>query len=446
MPGLSGITGNAILQQIVIYQIVGALVGAALGPYLTAVTNAVQSATPLLPLDPGSLANAVVRGELTEAQAADQAKASGIDPTRFHVLYRLAGDAPAPDALAVALRRGLIDHDRYLVGVRQGRLRDEWADLIQQLSVAQPSPQAALDALLEGQVDDATARDLFAKFGGDPTYFQMLFDTQGSAPTPGEAATLALRGIIPWDGTGPNVVSFQQAFLEGPWRNKWQQPYRALAEYLPPPRTITAMYKEGSLTRAQAVDLLQKQGLTAELAAAYVQSGSSQKTQPTKDLAQSTVTTLYRERLIDRPTATSMLESLDYDATEADWILQIVDVQVVQQYLNSAIGRVHTLYTGHKISRATAISVLGQLQVPESGIPDIVGVWDYERAANVVNLTPAQVVAAYKAQLFDQSTAQDKLVQLGYVPHDAWVLLSLGVKQALPDEPPADAVGPAPGA
>jgi hypothetical protein len=55
---------------------------------------------------------------------------------------------------------------------------------------------------------------------------------------------MANRGIIPWSGSGPRSTSFEQAFLEGPWRNKWLGPFRKAAEYFPPPRTITAMYNE----------------------------------------------------------------------------------------------------------------------------------------------------------------------------------------------------------
>jgi hypothetical protein len=445
VPGLGGIFGNDTLQQIAIWGVGQQVIGAAVGPYLNALTAEVNSLTPIAPLSPDVAAGSVIRNLWPVDRAASEAAMSGVNRERFDVLVGLSGDAPAPQELAVALRRGLIDAATYQRGIRQGRLRDEWSDLIQRLAVQEPSPIAILQAYLEGQVDEGTARSLYAKLGGAPDYFDILYNSQGSAPTPTEAAEMARRGVIPWGGRGAGVVSFEQAFLEGPWRNKWQKPFRTLAEYLPPPRTVTAMYREGSLSRSEALDLLVKQGLTPDLAAAYLQSGSDQKTAPTKDLAQSTVTTLYRDRLISRGDAQDMLVALKYDATEADFILQIEDVRVAERFLSSAVARVHTLYVGHKISRSQATSVLAQLQLPAGNVTDLVAVWDYERAANVRGLQPSEVFAAFRYQIVDQPTAQQMLVELGYLPHDAWLYLSVHHKGKLPDEPPASDLGPAPG-
>jgi hypothetical protein len=428
-----GALANNTLLQIVVYNLVGQLTGAVLGPYAQAITNQVNAATPLLPLSPAELALAVVRNELTEAEAAGQAAMSGVDSGRFHVLTRITGNAPGAGDLAVALRRGLVDEATYLRGIRQGNLRDEWADLVRQLAVQQPSPQAMLEAYLEGQVDEAEARAKYAALGGDPDYFDVLYHTQGSAPSPLEAAEAARRGIIPWDGRGPDATSFEQAFLEGPWRNKWMPVYRELTQYLPPPRTITAMYREGSLTRERAAELLAKQGLTPDLIEGYLTAGSNTKTAKTRDLAQSTILELWRDRLVSRDDVTAMLEALGYDATEAGFILAIEDMRLSQHFLSLAVSRVHTLYVGHKIDRATTISTLGRLGVDAAGQSDLLAIWDWERAA------------AVKKGYLDPANGRTMLVELGYTPHDAWLYLSVHTSTLQPDEPPPDAIGPGPG-
>lgn len=440
---LGGIANNTLLQ-IVLYNLVGQLVGAVMGPYSQAITNEVNSVSPLVPLSPAELALAVVRNELSEADAAGQASLSGLDAARFHTLARLTGDAPGPLDLAVALRRGLIDQATFARGIRQGRLRDEWADTVRELAVQQPSPQAMLQAYLEGQVTEAEARQKFAALGGDPAYFDVLYNSQGSAPSPLEAAEMARRGAIPWDGTGAGVVSFRQAFLEGPWRNKWEGPYRSLSEYLPPPRTITAMYKEGSLDQATAAQLLAEQGLRPELVTAYLSSGASQKTAAAKDLAQTTVTTLYRDRLVKRADAAAMLVALGYDQGEAEFLLEIEDTRVAAHFLSLAVSRIHSLFVGHKIDAATASSTLARLGVEPSGVTDLVGIWQWERSANVRALTPAEVAGALRYNLVDETAAQAMLVELGYTPHDAWLYLSVHNRGPLGAPPPTDAVGPPP--
>jgi hypothetical protein len=249
---------------------------------------------------------------MDQGSAAREAAFAGVNADRFAVLAQLAGNAPDPTSLAVGLRRKLIDAATYDRGIRQGRLRDEWADLVRELAVVQPAPGAMLAAFLEGQIPEAEARDRYAQLGGDPAYFDILYNTEGQAPTPTQALELANRGIIPWGGSGPGVVSFEQAFLEGPWRNKWQASFRELGAYLPPPRTVTAMLREGALTPAQATTLLEKQGLTPELAAAYLSGAHHQGTAKTKELAESTVLDLYRDQLISRDQVLTFLGALGW--------------------------------------------------------------------------------------------------------------------------------------
>lgn len=440
---LSGIQKNTLFQ-IAEYQVAGAVLGGLLAPEADALQQTVYDANPIAILSPADAAEAVLRNVWPEARAAAEAQRSGVNGERFGVLARLAGNAPDPQSLAVALRRGLISPDRYLDGIRQGRLRDEWSELVQELAVQQPSPEAILQAYLEGQISEADARARYAKLGGDPGYFDILYHSQGQAPSPVQAADMANRGIIAWSGTGPNATSFEQAFLEGPWRNKWLGPFRKAAEYFPPPRTITAMYHEGSLSRARAMELLKAQGLADDLAAAYLASGSSQKTAATKDLARGTIVQLYQDHLVTAAQAQAFLEGLGYDAEEAGFILAVSDVAIVQRFLSAAVGRIHTLYVGHRVSKSAATSSLAALDVPAETIPDLVAIWDLERAANVKVLTASEVAAAYKLSLVDQPTATTMLQELGYQPHDAWLYLSIHVKAAQDNEPPVGAVtGPA---
>ena len=440
MPGLGGLGGNAQLQQLVLWNVATSLLGAALGPYMQAAANEVNSITPLVPLSPGDVAEAMLRNVPVPGGEAHEAAFSGVNADRLAVLAALAGNAPDPTSLAVALRRKLIDSGRYTEGIRQGRLRDEWADLVRELAVQQPSPQAMLDAFLEGQIGEAEARDRFAQLGGDPAYFDILFHTQGQAPTPTQALEMANRGIIGWSGTGPDATSFEQAFLEGPWRNKWAGPFRELGAYLPPPRTVTAMHKEGAISTAEATSLLEKQGLTPALAAAYLHASSAQKTAKVKELAESTVVALYHDRVIPRAEAAAFLGKLGWSSAESDYILQVEDLRLAQKYLSAAIGRVHTLYTGHKIVASQASEALASLGLPAPQVADLVGLWDHERAVNLRPLTPAQIEAAFGYGIIDQPSAVALLIAEGYTPHDAWIALSVHAKGPLPDEPSSGAL------
>jgi hypothetical protein len=441
--GLGGLAGT--IGTIVEYQLVGQLLGAVLAPYEQALTNQVMAATPLVPLSPADLALAVIRAELDEPAAAGEAAMSGLNAERFHTLTRLTGNAPPPEEMAIALRRGFVDAATYLRGIRQGMLRDEWAELTKRLATADPSPVTPLLAELKGQADHATAVGLYEHFGGNPEHYELAYNTEGAGPSPLEAAEAARRGMIPWDGVGAGVTSFAQAVHESAYRNKWLDTFRALAQYLPPPRTITAMYREGSLTLAQATELYQKAGLPSDMIVAYLASGSHQKTAHHKALAETTVLELYHDRLIAGPEAATMLEALGYTAPEAAFILSVKDMQVGQKFLATAVGRVHSLYVGHKIGRTEAVNALGHMGLDPTGISDLTGIWDWERSANVKVLTPAEVATAFFEKIIDQPTAQAEIEGMGYTPFDAWLILSNRLKTPLPGRPAVDAIGAAPG-
>jgi len=449
---LGGLLPDPTIRRIVLWQTFGQLITAALGPYFRELEYAVNARTPNAALSPSELAVMVVRGFRAEASAAAEAQKAGLNGERFHELVNIAGQAPAPIELAVAERRGIIPHDAgdaegigFIQGIAQGNLANKWGPMLQALATAIPSPESALEALLEGQTDHDTAVDLYKRFGGDPQYFELMYNTRGSAPTPVEAGALANRGIIPWEGSGPDAVSFEQAFLEGPWRNKWLPAMREYAQYRPPPRTVTAMVREGALTDAEALVLFRNAGLSEEMAASYLRAAHLTKTAAAKDLARTTVEALYRDRLVERAQAVDFLDAIGYSAEEAGFILAIQDVALQQATISSVISRVRALYTGYKITRDTAASSLDTLGVTGDRQADVIALWDLQRVDQMRALTEAQVVGAFFYNIITQDEAQAHLQQIGYTPHDAWILLSQRKHEPLPGEPPRTAVGAAPG-
>lgn len=443
MAGMGDVFGQgSTARQLLEWSVLNQIIGAIAAPALTAITREVNERAAIQDIPLQAAAEAVVRNIIDVDTGLLIAHRMGFNDEQFRRLVALAGDAPAPQELAVALRRGLVEEagvgaesTSFTQGIAEGRLADKWAPLIKELSVADPSPIDALDALLQGQIDEPTGKTLYARFGGNTEYFDMMFNTRGTAPTPSEALELANRGIIPWEGTGPDSVSYEQAFLEGPWRNKWLAPFRALGAYLPPPRTVTAMHTSGSLTDAQALDLLIKQGLTPDLAAAYISDSKSTKTGADRDLAKSDIIGLYAAGVINTEAATSFLEALKYSADEAAYILELADLRRAIAAVNLAVSRIHTLYVGHKIPRTVAVDSLALLKVPAGQVDQIIGTWDLEASVNVKLPTESQIVDAWFEQIIDQPTAERKLQEMGYSAHDAWLLLSLKQKEPLPDEP-----------
>lgn len=438
---------GSIGEQFVLWNVLSSLSAPVLAPVIQSIANRVWDADPSVPLSPETAAELVARGFIVQSQGEDQAVRSGVSSENFAKLVQASRHAPPFEALVAGVRRGLIGG--FGAGDAAGSLTDglndlgidpKWWDLLNALVVNKPTGEAALQALLEGQIDEDLAKQLWVQAGEDPDWFQHAFDSQGAAPTPDMAGTMANRGIIPWDGQGPGVTSFQQAFLEGPWRNKWEPAMKALQEYLPPPRTVTAMMHNGSLTDAQALALFRKEGLSVELAAAYVADAHHAKAAATKDLTQAQISALYRDGKITEARAEQLLVALGYSQANAALVLSLANVQKADTHVTAAIGRVRTLYVAHKITAKAAKDSLISLKVAADQATELMDLWDIEIGINVRQLTPAQIMAAWSAQVISQAEAQTELEHLGYTEFDAWVLMSTHNGGPLPGKP-ASGVG-----
>ena len=108
------------------------------------------------------------------------------------------GEPPSALDMLQLMRRGKVTRDEVVKAVKQSRIKNEWIDTILELGIEVPTPTDILRATLQGQIGHEDGRALYQKLGGDPEYFQLMFNTEGSAPTTNEAAQMANRGIIPY--------------------------------------------------------------------------------------------------------------------------------------------------------------------------------------------------------------------------------------------------------
>lgn len=432
MAGIADIIGGllgkeSMARQFFMWNVAAAVASTGMDPFLTELSNTVNANHPLKPLPPADLADMAVRGIIDHGQASGEAAKSGVNSRDFDLMVSNTGEPPSLIDMLQLLRRGKVDRAAVVRAIKQSRVKDEWIDTILMLGVQPPSPADILRATLQGQTDIDTGKRLYEQLGGDPDFFQLMLDAEGSAPTPTEAAEMANRGIIPWEGTGPDAVSFQQAFLEGPWRNKWLAAFRKSAEYFPPPRTITAMYNSGALSRADAADLLARQGLAPALVGAYLSDASKTKTVKVKELAESTIATLYQDQAIDDVTATELLRKLTYTNDEISYILLTWQMAREQKFKTTAIGTVHTQYINHKIGADDASVALDKLGVPASQRDSLIALWSMEAETKVTLLTPAEIrKAVTKVGNMTPEDGINRLLQHGYSEEDALIYMDLG--------------------
>lgn len=415
---------TSMARQFFVWTIVANVIQSALGPFFQAIQNQANHSNPNTPASPADLASFVVRGVVEKPWAADEARKSGYSPQIFDLMVENAGGPPAIGDMLSLLRRGKATRDEVIRAIRQSSVKNEWIDTILKLGIQPPTPTDILDALLQGQIEPGPALQLYTQLGGDPDHFDLLFNTRGGAPTPNQAAEMAQRGIIPWDGAGAGVVSYTQAFLEGPWRNKWLKPFQDYAAYTPPPETIGAMYRRGSLTLDKAHVLLAHYGVPVDMFDAYLFDNSSGNTAKAKELTESTISTLYQENAISESDAHDFLLALRYTSDEADFVITAWQLARDLKFRNTAITTVHTQFINHKIDAGTASTLMDRFGVPPGQRDQLIALWTEEAKAKVTLLTAAQIKAAWKKGRFDDQQALSRLTDLGYSEDDANIYLN----------------------
>lgn len=410
------------------------------GPVLFKLTQAI--------LSPQDLAQAVIRSFLSFENAAGIAALSGVDTEQFRTMTELAGDSLSPTDATIALRRKLIPYDSedpnkpgFLQAIQQGRLRDMWAPIIRDLAQEFPTPTDALEAALVGQVDKEESQDLYALFGGDPKYWQLLFDTRGEAPTPLELGVLLNRGLIDHHGLGPEKTSFDQGFHEGRWRNKWLPIYDALRQYRPPEGTITLFLSHGVITDDEAADAYAQLGMDAKTVKWFIDEAHLEAYSDYRGITVNAALQAYHEQIINHDQTVQILTGLHVDPRAAEILIELQDVQRAFEAITNAVSRVRSLYASRKITLATVKQALKDIGIDGTAIEGIVDAWQVENSISVKVLTETQIADAFEAGFLTEQEAFNELGNIGYTPFDAWLILSLKAKVELPNKPKQ---GPAP--
>lgn len=444
MSGLGDLfsSAGASAEQLFVWQVVGAIVGALMAPVTQGLQQDAFGKDPNTPLDPSVAAAMVAQSLLTQGQGETEAALSGVDPTRFDNLIVAAGNTLDLGAVVSAFQRGLIGvgaYDPTDVSLRgamaASAIRESWSPVLEQLTISIPSIAEVMNAWLEGQIEADEAQTRYLAAGGDPTWFQTSYNANGQAPTPVEALEMLNRGIITETGTGPDAVTYQQAFLEGPWRNKWLSAFEQLRDYLPPPRTVTAMYHDGQLSQAQAADLLTKQGLTPDLVTAYLSPVTKASTTTAKTLAEGQIITLYTDQIITGAQATAYLVGLKYPPDQAALLIELADFKTQATALTAGVGQVKTLYQAGKLTKSEAVSELESLNIAGDTANALIATWDVTQRQAVKVLSAAQIVDAWYYSYLSVDQAMERLESLGYDDFDAYVLLAIKNKALLSGVP-----------
>lgn len=442
---------GSVMQQFFIFGLAFSLGNQALQPFIQALSNAIWAANPDRPISPPDIATGVVRGIAPGDSAMvdvpdwamNEANKSGVSNVNMQYLADITGMPPSPQELFQMVRRGIIDDNSLIQGLKEGDTRDDWISNFTKLRYVTPSPVDMVRAAVQNQLAYNDAEKFANQLGlepenwidGNPNWFKVLYDVAGRPPGPQMMAKMALRGIIPWYGVGSSETTFQQGVSESDLKDKWLDPLIKFSEYFPPVGNINTLLLHGGITSAQAQKYYEADGVPSALAEAYVKITEVQRITQDKLLAKGDVLNLLLERVIDDNTAKNLLADLGYEGQVAEYLIGLTNARFELEALRNSVRKIETLYSTYKISATEASDALKAVGIPDSQVVQLMATLETERHNQVAIPTPAQIADGLHYGVIDQGTAQNYLEQLGYHPWDAWFILSIRMHAKLENEP-----------
>lgn len=369
-------------------------------------------------LSPEDLALMVLKGIVTEQDAADEATKQGVDHQRFSRLVLANGEPPGPEQLGEAFRRGYIDRARFEHGIRQSRIRDEWVDVLLDLRFTPASPADALRGVVQGHLDSARGKRIAEEGGLRPEDWDWLEQTEGNPPGTMQMIDLWRRG----HATQQQV---EQAIREGRTKNKYIGNLLNLKRVLPAERQIVSMLTKGAIAESEAARLLHERGYDDTVVKGFLHEATNSQVTREKQLARADILELYYDHAIDETEALRLLKALGFTGHTAQLVLSITDLRRAKALTQAAMSPIKSAYVARHISAAEASAELDQLGIPHKQRDLALHLWAVDRASHKKLLTEAQIVRANSMGLLSDATAEEELQGQGYSQRDARILLDM---------------------
>lgn len=397
------------------------------------VANAVQQGfmhnPGILPVTPPSGGGAVPTRPPVDLDAIKEAADSGVDKERLEVLARLAGLPPGPFELLDMRRRGYIEDSDVIRGIAQGHTKTEWAATYLKM-LNRPLSAAELAILVIKQwltVEQAHARAPAA--GISTANLDLLISATGRPPGPAQLQTAVNRGLI-------DRQRFHKGIAESDVRPEWADTLYDLKVRYPTTFALRQLVSSGAIPPEEGARILRLEGWEPALASKVTHAWSDAKTTRVKELAESQVAVLYEARYIDQSQASAMLAALGYPPDAITYLLELADARRVKRFLDTAVGRLHTLFVNHRLPEQQAVSGLNGLGISSQAVDDLLATWRLERGANVPVVTPAEITGAVHFEIIPHDRGVQMLVDRGYTEHDARFKIAVRNHELAAGEPP----------
>lgn len=370
-----------------------------------------------LPVSPADAALALLRSDISQAEAEAIAAESGINAHSFDILVGNTGEPPGLQQLLEGYRRGFIDQATLVRGIKQSRYRNEWITLLEQLRFEPMSVADAVNAAVQDQLPADQAAIIAGQNGLEPSAFPILLNTAGEPLSRTEMEQLYNRGLV-------TQAQVDQALRESRLKNKYVNLAFDLHTKIIPIFSIQSALRYGGITDQRAIESLVSEGYSHTDAAAIVSSASMERLKAFRDKVVQSTETLYEDNLITPAAATAAITSMGYTADEVNFIIQAAELRRQAKLIQSGVNAIRSKFLAHHLTENAASGLIDSLGIPANQRDELLAVWSIELSAYTRDLTPAQVIKAVKLQLITPDDGAARLQFMGYSGDDANLLLN----------------------
>ncbi len=332
----------------------------------------------LLSLD--ELANARQQGFVTPERQVAESALQGIDAERAEILFEIPGPPPGAAEAMQAVNRGLANRSLFDQMIREGHTKTKYSDLLYAMRRRLLTPHEYAELQLRGKIAPNERAAGASLSGMEPPDSELLYELLGR-PLPVRAITTGLARGGTYGGIYEGVP---EPYLDAIRRSAIRPEYGNLAYHnrytYPSAFVLRALTQAHTITEQEAhqtlLDIGWEPGFAEKVATAWA-GGTAAKADPHVAKAETQVWSALHKSYVD---------------TEED--------------------------------DATATGDLTALGVAAPAIPEVLRLWQLERAVIRRSLTPAQIRKAVGQPGKDHAWALARLSELGYTTDDATTFLA----------------------
>lgn len=327
-------------------------------------------------LDPGTIQNLYLRGELTDAEVYARMRAVGFTDARTDEIKKTWAVIPGPqDIIRMAVREAFSEEQVTALGLDEAfpaavsewaakvGLKDPWPKMFWRAHWELPSPNMGFEMLHRGQITEAELGGLLKALDYSPVWHNKLQAIAYNVVTRVDARRLFQLGIYT-------------------------------------PEQLESKYREMGYSPGDAADL------TAWTKVEYAQED--------KEVSRTTVESAYRSGLLNRREAVSMIKDLGWSEEKAEWILDLADFRALSEARDQSIGTAKELYLAGLASGSEVRERLSGEQVQADYIEALIDRWDAEKLARRKLPSKTDLDKFLKAGLVVEGEYKSELERLGY--------------------------------